>query len=116
MTCEHHERSPVIAFGVCISIMLAAFPAAAQNSPLPVPAAEPAAAEVSPELAEIERKTQDLRSRLQEWTVKAAEYLAAGRDAEARADVIDATTHSKQRREKQCARKTEKVPHHNLPV
>jgi len=92
MTSENNPRSAVLALGLCLSIMIAAFPAAAQQSPLPVPAEDPAPAEVSPELAEVERKTQDLRSRLEEWQLKAAEYLAAGQDAQVRADVIDQET------------------------
>ncbi len=77
MTTEHDPRPTLIALGLCMSITLAAFPAAAQQSPLPTSTEETAAAEESPELAELERKTRDLRSQLEEWKVNAAEDLAA---------------------------------------
>jgi len=99
MTTEHDPRPTVIALGLCMSIILAAFPAAAQQSPLPTSTEETAAAEESPELAELERKTRDLRSQLEEWKVNAAEYLAAGQEAQARAEVIDQeTAHLQQRK------------------
>ena len=89
MTGRRNPQWALIALGLWLSFALASFTASAQQSPLPVPAGEPAPAEVSPELAEATRKTQELRSRLQEWEGKAAEYLAAGQEAQARSDVID---------------------------
>ena len=89
MTAKNEPRSAAIAVGFYLSMMLAPFPAAAQQSPLPDSAGDSAVAEVSLELAELERKAQDIRSRLEEWQAKAAEYLAAGQEAQTRAEVID---------------------------
>ncbi len=89
MTERSEQCRAVIALGLWLSVMIAAPLVAAQQSPLPAPAQEPAAAEASPELAEIERKAEELRSRLQEWQAKALEYLQAGQEALARIRVID---------------------------
>ena len=78
-----------IAVGLWLSVMLAAPPAAAQPSPLPVPGEEPAEAAGTSELSEIESKTNELRSRLQEWQTKAAEYERAAQEASARTELID---------------------------
>jgi potassium efflux system protein len=89
MTGHRNPQWALIALGLWLPFVVAAFPASAQQSPLPAPVEEPPAAEVPPELTEATRKAQELRSRLQEWQAKAAEYLAAGQEAQARTDVID---------------------------
>ncbi len=85
MTDRNDQRSIVMALGLWLSLVVAASPVAAQQSPLP----EPAVTEASPELAEVGRKVQALRSRLQEWQDKSAEYLRAGQEAQARLQVIE---------------------------
>jgi hypothetical protein len=89
MTSRNDQRFAAIAFGLCLSVMITAPPAAAQPRPLSGPAEEPAAAEATPELSEIERKTNELRSRLQQWQAKSAEYEQAGQEARARTELID---------------------------
>ena len=88
MTSGSDLRLALIAFGLWISVIAVGFPADAQQGPPPAPE-EPLAAGVSPELAEIERKTDEVRSRLEEWKAKALEYLLAGQEAQARAQAID---------------------------
>jgi len=78
-----------IAFGLWLALTMLAPTAAAQLSPLPGPAEDSAAPEASVELAEIERKTQELSSRLKEWQTKSAEYLRASEEAQARIEIID---------------------------
>ncbi|MGD8607869.1 MAG: mechanosensitive ion channel [Myxococcales bacterium] len=64
--------------------------ASAQLSPAPVPAEQPSQpSEPSQESAEIERKAQELRTRLQEWQAQSAEYLRATEQAPARIEVLD---------------------------
>ncbi len=88
MTVRSERRSNVIALGLWVSIIVVGLPARAQQSPLPAPE-KPGAAEASPEQAEIDRKTVEVRSRLEEWQAKAAEYLLAGQEADARTHAID---------------------------
>ena len=88
MTDRNHARLAVIALGLWLSVVTAAFPVSAQPSPL-AESGEPTAAPASPELDEIRRKAEEVRSRLDEWQAKAAEYLAAGQQAQARAAAID---------------------------
>jgi potassium efflux system protein len=89
MTIRNDMRLVAIVLGLWLASVVVASSAGAQQSPLPAPA-EPVDAEVSPELVEIERKTGEARSRLEEWKAKAAEYLLAGQEAQARAEAIDA--------------------------
>jgi potassium efflux system protein len=56
---------------------------------LPSAAEEAASPAASPELLEIERKTQELRTRLETWQAKAAEYRQAGQEAQVRTELID---------------------------
>jgi chromosome segregation ATPase len=84
-----NHRLAAIAVGLWLSVVITAVPAAAQRSPLPAPDEEPAEAEETSELSEIESKTNELRSRLQEWQAKAAEYERAGQEASARTELID---------------------------
>ena len=77
MTDRNHARLAVIALGLWLSVVTAAFPVSAQPSPL-AESGEPTAAPASPELDEIRRKAEEVRSRLDEWKARAAEHLAAG--------------------------------------
>jgi potassium efflux system protein len=88
MTGRSESRLNLIALGLWLSAVLTASPIRAQQSPLPAPAAE-SAPDVSPELTEVERKVQEVRSRLEEWQSQAAEYLLSGQEAQARTRVID---------------------------
>jgi potassium efflux system protein len=78
-------------WGLAISMLALRFTsvAHAQPSPVPVPAEQAPPSASSKELAEIERKAQELRARLQEWQAKSAEYLQAAREAEARIEILD---------------------------
>lgn len=83
------RRLAAITVGLWLSVVITALPAAAQRGPLPAPDEEPGEAEGTSELSEIESKTNELRSRLQEWQAKAAEYEQAGQEASARTELID---------------------------
>ncbi|MBW2224104.1 MAG: hypothetical protein JRF54_07770, partial [Deltaproteobacteria bacterium] len=84
MTSRGDSRWNRIALGLWLAAGLSTFPARAQQSPIPAPAAD-----VSPELTEVERKVHEARSRLAEWQSKAAEYLSSGQDAQARTRAIE---------------------------
>ena len=84
MTSRGDSRLNRIALGLSVAAVLSTFPVRAQQSPIPAPAAE-----VSPEVTEVERKAQEARSRLAQWQSKAAEYLLSGQEAQARTRVID---------------------------
>jgi potassium efflux system protein len=100
MIDRSNQRLGAIAFGLWLSVMVAAPSAAAQRGPLPVPAEESATPGASSESSEIEHKTEELRSRLQEWQAKSAEYEQAGEEARARTELIDQEiAHLKQRKE-----------------
>ena len=88
MTGRSDSRLKGIPLGLLLSAVLIAFPVHAQQSPLPAGPAEPAA-EMSPELTELERKVQEARSRLEAWQRQATEYLLAGQETRARTQVID---------------------------
>jgi potassium efflux system protein len=89
MTGQNDSRLNVIALGLWLSAVLTATPARGQQSPLTPPTEESVAAETSTELAELDRKVREVRSRLEEWRGKAAEYVLDGQQAQARTQVID---------------------------
>jgi potassium efflux system protein len=82
--------------GLWLSAVMAASPLRAQQSP--APGTEPDA-EVSPELAEIERKVQDARALLEEWQSQGAEYVLSAEEAQAWTLVIDENIARLQQRE-----------------
>ena len=79
---------PGAVFGLWVCVILVASPVDAQATP---GGGEPATAEISPELAELERKVRDARSRLEEWQGQATKFLLAGQEAQPRTQVIEAT-------------------------
>jgi potassium efflux system protein len=87
---------PGAAFGLWVCVILVASPVDAQATP---GGGEPATAEVSPELAELERKVLDARSRLEEWQGQATKFLLAGQEAQPRTQVIDEDIARLQQRE-----------------
>lgn len=89
MTGRSIQQGALTAFGWWLLAMLLALPSGAQPSPLPVPKEGAEPAQASQELTEIDRKTQEVRSRIEEWQAKSEEYLRAGEEAQARIQVID---------------------------
>ena len=79
----------VLTTAVLFLALGAAFPAAAQNSPLPMPTEEPASGGASAELTEIERRAQELRARLAAWQANSAGYVNATADAQTRIEQLD---------------------------
>ena len=97
MTNRNDQRWAAIA--VAVYVVMTASSAAAQQSPIPTLTDESAEAQAPSELIEIQRKTEELRARLQEWESKSNEYLTAGREAQARIQSIDEELEHLQRRE-----------------
>jgi potassium efflux system protein len=86
MTGLSAARLPLIVFGLWLSLVWAASPLRAQQSPVPASEAD---VNASPELAEIERKVQEARARLADWRRQGAEYVLSAEEAQARTRVID---------------------------
>jgi potassium-dependent mechanosensitive channel len=89
MMNDYNPRRAVPAFGLWLTVLMAAPTVVAQQSPLLAPAEEPSAAGASAELTEIARQADELRLRLKEWQSTSAEYLRAGEEAQSRVRVID---------------------------
>jgi potassium efflux system protein len=89
MTNDSNQRWKVVALGLSLILLMAAHTAVAQGGPLQAPTEEPPASGASAELTEIARNAAELRSRLQEWRTKSAEYLLSGEEMQARIRVID---------------------------
>ncbi|MDH3819413.1 MAG: hypothetical protein OES21_12400, partial [Myxococcales bacterium] len=88
MRSRDETRLGMITLGLWWAVILFSSSVGAQQSPLQPPE-EPASAQESPELLEVERRTGEVRARLEEWQAKAAEYLLAEQGAQARTEVID---------------------------
>lgn len=96
-----HRMTNHMALGLAVSMLalLTVSTAGAQLSPIPVPAEEPPPAGGSEERVEIERKAQELRTRLQEWQAKSNEYLQAAREAQSRIELLNQELAALQQRE-----------------
>lgn len=89
MTRLERRRTVLRTLALWLLIAFAALPAAGQRNPLGAAVGDPDISETSVELVDIQKKTDELGLRLQEWQSKSAEYLQAGRDAQLRAQQID---------------------------
>ncbi len=78
-----------IVLGLWLGVILAAFSAAAQSSPLSPAEEHSAETDVDPEAAQLEQKVSEARARLEEWRGHATEYVLAGEQAQARIQVIE---------------------------
>lgn len=88
MIRNHMQGLTIPALSFC-SLLLVLLPRVqAQPSPL-TGLPEASAAASSPDLAELERKAAELRTRLAEWQAKSLEFLHAGQEVQARSELID---------------------------
>ena len=70
-----------IVLGLWLGVILAAFSAAAQSSPLSPAEEHSAETDVDPEAAQLEQKVSEARARLEEWRGYVTEYVLAGKQA-----------------------------------